>query len=1063
MNFNDTRQTYAADLVGSAAVQTFMVLPGDSFKFIETGGMDANFVTFERRGNDLIIKYHGQYKAIFKGFYAIDVDPSLVIGDVIYDQISPYELSKASAFEPYIESFKLYPEADALPAERTVEPLRSVREITPVRDYSVRDSYLSSYQETFPPAAPVKPTLGYTSYGNSSYWNFSDWGAGFTWGSVLKVVGFGAAGAVLYNWLKDDNDPPSSTTVVLDTLAEDGGSATFSEADLLKNASDPDNDQLTVSDVRLSKGNGSLVNNGNQTWTFIPRANDDTDVVFSYVISDGEHRISGSATLDLTPVNDAPVSSNVVLSNLDEDATSLVITQAQFLTNATDVDGDTLSVSGVTIASGLGSIIDNGNGTWTFIPDPNDDSVVTFSYTISDGALTTPGTATLDLNAINDAPTTSDVTLAAIAEDSGARIITQAELLANASDIEGDTLTATNLAISSGSGTLVSNGDGTWSYTPALNDDTAVSFSYQITDGALTISTARANLDITAVNDTPISTPVVLTPIIEDSGPRTITQAELLGNASDVEGDTLTATNLAISSGSGTISDNGDGSWDFTPALNDDSSVTFSFDIEDGQGATLTGTTATLDITGDVDGLVTDSPISGARIYITEADGTLTNTGEITDSSGNFTVTQTLDDSTILVARGGRDTNSLDNLMELKAPASASVWSPLSTLVVHVMEAGNLSASVANAYVTNALGIPRVDLFNFDPATDIDVQKASVMIAMIVSYAEVNADSGSLYSDRVVDNLAMSVLSQDYLMPIDITDANLRDLTGLSDVSRLQNEIADLFDATVNTLVEIDQQLVDLMTFEPAVENSIADQTATEGQVFSFEVPLDTFSDVYHGDNFTYFATLADGSPLPSWLNFDTETRTFSGTPLDGDDAVLTVRVTATDSDSNSSFDDFQLTVVDVVHPPTVENAIPDQVAEEDIAFSFTLNSDTFADVDTSETLVLTAKLQSGAPLPTWLAFDPNTGTFTGTPSNGDEGVLSITVLASDGGLSVSDTFNITVSGVNDAPTVASAMPDQTTAEDAVFSFTVPNGTFTDVDAGDVLSFSATLSSGAAL
>ncbi len=44
-------------------------------------------------------------------------------------------------------------------------------------------------------------------------------------------------------------------------------------------------------------------------------------------------------------------------------------------------------------------------------------------------------------------------------------------------------LTATGLAISAGAGSLVDNGDGTWTYTPALNDDTSVSFSYTITDG----------------------------------------------------------------------------------------------------------------------------------------------------------------------------------------------------------------------------------------------------------------------------------------------------------------------------------------------------------------------------------------------------------------------------------------------------------------------------------------------------------------------------------------------------------------------------------------------------
>ncbi|MDT4837021.1 Cadherin-like domain protein [compost metagenome] len=98
------------------------------------------------------------------------------------------------------------------------------------------------------------------------------------------------------------------------------------------------------------------------------------------------------------------------------------------------------------------------------------------------------------------------VTLAAIAEDSGARVITQAELLANASDVDGPSLTASNLAIvPGGKGSLVDNLNGTWTYTPALNDDTAVSFTYTVSDGSLTAA-GSASLDITPANDAPVNT-----------------------------------------------------------------------------------------------------------------------------------------------------------------------------------------------------------------------------------------------------------------------------------------------------------------------------------------------------------------------------------------------------------------------------------------------------------------------------------------------------------------------------------------------------------------------------
>ncbi|MGQ3892922.1 cadherin-like domain-containing protein, partial [Legionella sp. CNM-4043-24] len=77
----------------------------------------------------------------------------------------------------------------------------------------------------------------------------------------------------------------------------------------------------------------------------------------------------------------------------------------------------------------------------------------------------------------------------AIAEDSGARVITQAELLANASDVDaGSSLEALNLSIASGAGSLVDNLDGTWTYTPALNDESSVSFNFDISDGSASVA-----------------------------------------------------------------------------------------------------------------------------------------------------------------------------------------------------------------------------------------------------------------------------------------------------------------------------------------------------------------------------------------------------------------------------------------------------------------------------------------------------------------------------------------------------------------------------------------------
>ncbi|WP_337136052.1 cadherin-like domain-containing protein, partial [Staphylococcus aureus] len=145
----------------------------------------------------------------------------------------------------------------------------------------------------------------------------------------------------------------------------------------------------------------------------------------------------------------APTTSTVTLTAIAEDSGARIITTAELLASASDIERDDLTVSNLTITSGNGSLVDNGNGTWTYTPADNDDSSVSFSYTITDDGSTNgsndfqsvEGSATLDITPVNDAPTTSTVTLTAIAEDSGARIITTAELLASASDIERDDLT----------------------------------------------------------------------------------------------------------------------------------------------------------------------------------------------------------------------------------------------------------------------------------------------------------------------------------------------------------------------------------------------------------------------------------------------------------------------------------------------------------------------------------------------------------------------------------------------------------------------------------------------
>jgi Ca2+-binding RTX toxin-like protein len=193
----------------------------------------------------------------------------------------------------------------------------------------------------------------------------------------------------------------------------------------------------------------------------------------------------------------------------------------------------------------------------------------------------------------------------------------------------------------------------------------------------------------------------------------------------------------------------------------------------------------------------------------------------------------------------------------------------------------------------------------------------------------------------------------------------------------------------------------------PVIANPIPDITATEDAAFNFIFNENTFSDE---GTLTYSATLENGDSLPSWLNFNANARTFSGTPGNAEVGTLNIKVTATDSQGEIASDTFTLTVENVNDKPILQNAIADQTTTENTIFSFTIPENAFSDVDTNDNLTYSATLDNGNPLPNWLSFNASTRTLSGIPGNNDSGILNIKITASDRqGATVSDIFALTV------------------------------------------------------
>ena len=156
--------------------------------------------------------------------------------------------------------------------------------------------------------------------------------------------------------------------------------------------------------------------------------------------------------------------------------------------------------------------------------------------------------------------------------------------------------------------------------------------------------------------------------------------------------------------------------------------------------------------------------------------------------------------------------------------------------------------------------------------------------------------------------------------------------------------------------------------------------------------------------------------------------------------------------------------VANVNDVPVLATPIARQSATQGVPFRVTLPAGTFTDVDTGDTLSYTATLSSGAALPSWIAFDATTRTFSGTPGNADVGTIAVRVTATDGSnASAFGDFTLAVANVNDAPVLAGAIADRGIAAGSQANFQLPSATFTDPDVGDTLHYGAALADGSVL
>jgi hypothetical protein len=315
---------------------------------------------------------------------------------------------------------------------------------------------------------------------------------------------------------------------------------------------------------------------------------------------------------DYTPQanDDGSVLSPITLTEDDPNGVTTNV-----LSNDTGL-GDTPVTVQVTTPPGKGTTTVNPDKTITYEPNANQNGPDTYSYAVTDSdGQTSTATVYLQITAVNDAPTISDIPDQGTEEDTET-----SDIGFTVGDVE--TLAALLTVTGSSSNTALVPDDNitfgglganrTVRVTPTPDESGTATITVNVSDGAATTSDTFV-LTVNATNDAPNA--VDDTATADEGGPDVT--ISVLANDGDVDEDTLTITNNTqppAGEGSVTCSNT---NCTFTPDANFNGTTGFDYTISDGNGGADTAT-VTVNVAA-----TDDAPVAGNDSYVLDEDGTL--------------------------------------------------------------------------------------------------------------------------------------------------------------------------------------------------------------------------------------------------------------------------------------------------------------------------------------------------------------------------------------------------------------------------------------------------------
>ncbi|TGZ34950.1 4-deoxy-4-formamido-L-arabinose-phosphoundecaprenol deformylase ArnD [Photobacterium damselae subsp. damselae] len=395
------------------------------------------------------------------------------------------------------------------------------------------------------------------------------------------------------------NDAPVGENVTTETQEETAVTGQLT-------ATDVDSDNLTFK-PGSDPTNGSVTVNPDGSWEYVPNPDFNGEDSFTVVVDDGNGGTDTiTVTVNVTPVNDAPVGENVTTETQEETAVTGQLT-------ATDVDGDNLTFKPGSDPTN-GSVTVNSDGSWEYVPNPDFNGEDSFTVVVDDGnGGTDTITVTVNVTPVNDAPVGEDVSAETQEETAVTGQLT-------ATDVDGDNLTfkpGTNPE----NGSVTVNPDGSWEYVPNTDFNGEDSFTVVVDDGNGGSDTITVTVNVTPVNDAPVGEDVTVETQEETAVTGQIT-------ATDVDGDSLTF-KPGSDPTNGSVTVNPDGSWEYVPNPDFNGEDSFTVVVDDGNGGTDT-ITVTVNVTP-----VNDAPVGENVTTETQEETAVTGQLTATDVDGD--------------------------------------------------------------------------------------------------------------------------------------------------------------------------------------------------------------------------------------------------------------------------------------------------------------------------------------------------------------------------------------------------------------------------------------------